>query len=844
VFNHANVQEVVFDSGDITISGTLTIPAGKKITFKGNGAVTGAGTISGGIVGADRNSFIFKGTLAANFVTTTTGEVSAKWWGALGNNSQDEQPFLQRAIDCCVLNRYPILRMPAGIYRLNKGVIVFGGANNVQVSIAILGDEVGYADAAKTTQIKLNSNAIFGIGIHLGKGCKIAHIQFEGANTLYSYNTLEQIFDPSSTFITGGARNNRYSPHSAVVFDPFHYLVLANDRYAGFDAQYDAVISNGGSTDCSVENCSFANFVVSIIISPNSGGQYQATGNVGTQNAECLIFDRLWFSLCKVAVATCQSQSRTNICTNIKIWSAVQTCFDSINYGLGNGDMPIVDNLNIAGGVYQVVLGTNAWGDGKFTHIFAEVIYRIGDVFGGAKPVVFDRCNFDFAVGYYPLDGLMRTPNAGVSFNGCTLRYYDDSFEWKPMNFNVNANAASGQVVFRDCFLNNPCATGTDTDIHRGDMFSYDNCYFYHNQTYSSSGKTFPNFLSAYSAYAQEGDIFTYPLSSFYQHQRDYAVRKSVRRIWNSNSSAYYGLSDNFVYNPTTKKITFNIPTINGTPDLYYFVGQPVLSRTWGIIGQVESIVGQVVTLKNCPPVPSGTQQIDYALPQMMGRSFVGTIPSVWSNIITDIAVEGGGNTSQLQVNMPVFGDGVWYGARIKSIDSPTQVTLSRPAPISGRILFAPWVYEESFYATGEDINSAHAFSSLPAIGKGTIVKRGVGLPDLVCTVPGIVSSPTPSQRPVFEELVKTNKDSFTLTTDGTRAAIINRAISKIYIKPSSSLTSFKIGFAIGGDEVATEQPVPSGGWTTIYVDRYRDTATTLYFAGISSSTDIIIFYE
>jgi hypothetical protein len=60
-FNHASIREVVFDSGDVLVNSTITIPTGKKITFRGNGAVTGTGTISGGIVDADPHAHIFNG---------------------------------------------------------------------------------------------------------------------------------------------------------------------------------------------------------------------------------------------------------------------------------------------------------------------------------------------------------------------------------------------------------------------------------------------------------------------------------------------------------------------------------------------------------------------------------------------------------------------------------------------------------------------------------------------------------------------------------------------------------------------------------------------------------------
>lgn len=57
VFNSSAVSEVVFDNNDVTVNGTLTIPAGKKISFSGNGKIIGTGTINGGIYRFKRPEF-------------------------------------------------------------------------------------------------------------------------------------------------------------------------------------------------------------------------------------------------------------------------------------------------------------------------------------------------------------------------------------------------------------------------------------------------------------------------------------------------------------------------------------------------------------------------------------------------------------------------------------------------------------------------------------------------------------------------------------------------------------------------------------------------------------------
>ena len=73
VYNHADVTEVVFDQGDVTVNGTLTIPAGKKITFFGDGKIIGTGTINGGVYKWKRAEFFGAGITATEELVYSTG---------------------------------------------------------------------------------------------------------------------------------------------------------------------------------------------------------------------------------------------------------------------------------------------------------------------------------------------------------------------------------------------------------------------------------------------------------------------------------------------------------------------------------------------------------------------------------------------------------------------------------------------------------------------------------------------------------------------------------------------------------------------------------------------------
>jgi hypothetical protein len=82
-------------------------------------------------------------------------------------------------------------------------------------------------------------------------------------------------------------------------------------------------------------------------------------------------------------------------------------------------------------------------------------------------------------------------------------------------------------------------------------------------------------------------------------------------------------------------------------------------------------------------------------------------------------------------------------------------------------------------------------------------------------------------------------KDDFTLTTDGTRTTGAGVDLIYIRINPSSSLTTFKVGTTLGGNDIVPDQTIASGGWTTIDTNLFFSSSVTLYFGGITSSTDI-----
>src|SRR5881392_988601 len=149
----ADVHELIFDAygESITVSGTVTVPAGKKLVFKNNCKLTGTGTIDGGIVDCDYLKQCFATTLTV--INLENFKLSVSWFGAIAdfdmmtNYSQtktDNAPMFQAAVnafkDSSALESYRfagVLKIP----RVPQGKAYYvGGETLIDISIVIEGD--------------------------------------------------------------------------------------------------------------------------------------------------------------------------------------------------------------------------------------------------------------------------------------------------------------------------------------------------------------------------------------------------------------------------------------------------------------------------------------------------------------------------------------------------------------------------------------------------------------------------------------------------------------------------------------------------------------------------------
>lgn len=426
-FSHAGVKEVIFDEpagAAISLTGTITIPAGKVITFGPGNRITGTCTLSGGIINAERTQHIFDTTVTVTPEGSTSGEFSVKWYGAVGNNIADDTTAIQAAINCCVVSKkIGVLRFPYGQYVISQGLVVRSttgaGQPSLFVSLTILGEVFSYATGSigASSAIRCTHVDNFAIAIQRGKGCVIENLTIEGMNM--QSMTFEQVISASTNWVINSCRDNGKSPYSGIVIDPFGQTsVLEADRYPDYSDFYSEV-GSGGSTNMYVRNCSIRGFVVGVCISPSTTQQNAELISV----EDCVIEQGI-----RSAVTTGNSQTRTVWVRNIRCWGAVECVVDSVRYG-GGGSHPELIGANIAGGVkYLTLNSTVSIPYAKFTDVYAESLYSIGGDFftvNASSQMWFTNCEIKLMGGEFSSSPMTMLVRANMcSFVNCIVAYY------------------------------------------------------------------------------------------------------------------------------------------------------------------------------------------------------------------------------------------------------------------------------------------------------------------------------------------------------------------------------------------------------------------------------------
>lgn len=234
------------------------------------------------------------------------------------------------------------------------------------------------------------------ISIHKGKGVIVRGVNFQGPRV---------------------GRDSRYSPQAAIAVDPFRYDLPPDGGYPTLQEWYRGPKSVSGSTGIRVEDCTFNNVTVGFITSPNGF----------TLNAELISLTNIRSYNVKHVIVGCQAQEKMNRVTNLGAWGPSETVFRFNSYGQGHPGNWIIDGVNIAGSVKQLIhRASNGFFPMFMSNVFAENIESIGywqTTVGDALSFASINFKSPAKIGYYP-DAHLETNGQGPTISNSNIRYY------------------------------------------------------------------------------------------------------------------------------------------------------------------------------------------------------------------------------------------------------------------------------------------------------------------------------------------------------------------------------------------------------------------------------------
>ncbi len=338
------------------------------------------------------------------------GQLNIRSFGAR-ESIADNSPFIQRAIDSAIRSGKSVY-IPKGRFRVAKPLVVarWGTVAYWQVFIKIYGESTMW-DRNNMSVLEATFGDAPLLSIQLGKGCIIQGVNFigkwkaPGSPYMRDFDTYK---DPAT-------RDETYSPYCAIAIDPFCYQLPPDGGYPPLKSYYRGEPQRSGSTGIIVKDCAFRGFTVGAITSPNGF----------TQNAELITFENIQIQDCKVGFAGCQDQEKMNRIINVGAWGTTHTVFAFNKYGASTPGNWIIDGVNVAGDVYQILHRVSSGYFPLFmTHIYAESVFQ----FGTWQSYVGDALsNFVLDFSYPEEHGALPIAHfqgGGVTLNNGVIRTY------------------------------------------------------------------------------------------------------------------------------------------------------------------------------------------------------------------------------------------------------------------------------------------------------------------------------------------------------------------------------------------------------------------------------------
>jgi hypothetical protein len=873
ILAHANVYEVVFDYGDITISGAMDCQ-GKKISFRNNGRLTGSGSITNATISAPYRHHAFASSLTITNSRVNMSKSSVMWYGATGSGSGNDAPYIQKAGDTAIANPgFPRdLYFPkngGSYYRCTSGVLFhnWNGTDYQFFSLNLVGQTSGHFTTQDfSTSLYFTDPDNFAIGYQRARSSKIKGLSISGPMTKSFGSLANQFTTPFATWTSGsGCRDTVNSPNCGIAIDPVFQQpdpggvitgVPEAARYPGWLSYYRGTGSTGGSSGISIEDCRVAQFVIDVSYSVNGV----------TLNAENMTIERVSADVCKVAFAYCQAQQKGNTIKNTIHWDRVHTVVDSSTYGTPSGlrpQPPNIDTINIAGGTNRLFNIGGANFSFTIKNVFGELLHQVGTLYCAAM-INCEGWEVDFD------DYSMVVPEhhvwaVNVEFSGCTFRTYDDLV-------NKRMYAYGSNIFFNNCRFDLPPLLRRTNNSSGSLNIDFKNCTYRGGQSLLGGSYVKDQGFCLFGetkSYASNQNVFAYPQYSLYyeglsigDNYPDFEVYIGSVVIPSINASREASLS--FSAGTVASWMPYDYIVCYETLALTDPVGGTT-APTYHVIGRVKTVdygTG-AVTIDMIPKNITATTFTDSRILMLREASIdlVGDTVN-GSNVISNVIVSGNYAPSAL-IGYRVA------GVRVIAADNGARtITISQVMGITGsRRRFnndcrpGGYIYRSNYYWDMYNVPDYRGTYLPGDIWECPYGVENNGVPTkYVCWKPGYASAVVEKglDGPLYQaewhkytyykeipDGVVIN-ETITLSPSGDTSQVIaaGKMITSVMIKNAAGLTGFKIGTTNGGEELSAAQAITAGEPTTIVLNKYSDAGLTLYFGGITSASTIKIYQQ
>ena len=350
------------------------------------------------------------------FSVAAHAQLNVRDFGAKGNGRDDDYPAIQRALDSAAKFSGRVY-LPPGKYRISKPLMIhrWTGKAYAAVTVKFYGDDNMWSSGTMIAVIKPDFKDGFALGVQLGKGVIVEGISFQGQYTPPAISQDSMYGMKLEAYGDFSVRRDRYSPYAAVVVDPFSGNVPPGGGYPSMKEWYRGPQTRSGSTGCRFQDLTFWGFDVGAVTSPNGH----------TQNAELITFENIRVTNCRIGFGTSQAQEKMNRIINVGAWGVTHTLFASPMFGFGQPGHWVIDGVNVAGQVANLVhRASNSFFPLHIYNVFAESLGSIGYWQSGTGDALHNSSiNFvypDQAKAFHSAFSQL----IGITFNNCQIRYY------------------------------------------------------------------------------------------------------------------------------------------------------------------------------------------------------------------------------------------------------------------------------------------------------------------------------------------------------------------------------------------------------------------------------------